>query len=118
MNPRLVTVAEIATMTGLPRLVVSKKLRDYRQTIAATKGNKQRRIGALYDLDNAVIKHLFALWGWDQRIKERGQDHGYEDKRAAESGNAHGETDLPDAGVVRGDVQKIVRRRTRSEIGK
>lgn len=118
LNARLVTVAEIATLTGLPRLTVSRKLRDYRESIAATKGNKNRRIGALYDLDSPVIKHLFNLWGWDKRIEERTKQNGDSDSSTVEGNTDGREPGLPDPEMVRRNVAATIRRRTRSESGR
>lgn len=72
LNPRLVTIADLAHMTGLNRANVHRRLHDVRDTVALAKGNKDRRIGALYDLDSPVLQHLFGLWGWDKLLEERG----------------------------------------------
>ena len=109
LNVRLVTVADIARMTGLRTYNVHSKLYAVRDTIAAAKGNKERRIGALYDLDNPVVQHLFALWGWDKRIQERIQDN--EDNHTAAA------TQPESTDPMRRNAGKL-KRRTRSEQGR
>lgn len=70
LNPNYVTIADLARMTGLARGRVQRQLAPFRATLAIAGGDPKQRIGALYDLDNPVLQHLFALWGWDKRIAQ------------------------------------------------
>ena len=111
LNPRLVTIAQIAAMTGLSRYAIHRKMYDVRDNIAVTRGNKDRRIGALYDLDNPVLQHLFALWGWTEKIKEKQQN----DEGSYTIADVHTQDD---AELQRKLIARQLKRRTRSEQGR
>lgn len=74
LNTGYVTVADIARMTGVTRPKVQVKLAPFRSALAIAGGDPKERIGALYDLENPVLKHLFALWGWDKLIAKNQQE--------------------------------------------
>lgn len=114
LNPSLVTVAEIARMLGLRRAYVQAKLAPYRDTVAVTSGNAQRRVGALYDLNKPIMKHLFAQWGWNIVLKEREADH----DNQSESTTTERRTLAQTARIMPSTPASLVKRRNKSGLGK